>query len=118
MGRRADNGDMSAHTPTMHIDALVIRVARDEDSFALRRLATLDGQRVLTGQVLLAEVDGRPLAALSLEQDRAVADPFARTANLVDLLRVRAELMRTPRPEPRHPGVLRRARLAARAVAA
>jgi len=101
---------MSAHTNPTHIDALVIRMARDEDSFALRRLATLDGQRVLTGQVLLAEVDARPLAAFSLEEDRAVADPFTRTANLIDLLRVRADLMRAPAPRPRSTGVLSRAR--------
>jgi len=101
---------MSAHTNPTHIDALVIRMARDEDSFALRRLAILDGQRVLTGQVLLAEVDARPLAAFSLEEDRAVADPFTRTANLIDLLRVRADLMRAPAPRPRSTRVLSRAR--------
>jgi len=101
---------MSATTHPTHIDALVIRMARDEDGFALRQLATLDGQRVLTGQVLLAEVCGRTLAAFSLEEERAVADPFHRTANLTDLLRVRAELMRTPGPEPRSTRALSRAR--------
>lgn len=106
----ADNEDMSAYTHPTHIDALVIRMARDEDEFALRRLATLDGQRVLTGQVLIAEVCGRTLAAFSLDDQRAVADPFHRTANLVDLLRVRAELMRATGPVPRSTGVFSRAR--------
>lgn len=110
MGPLVDNEDMSAHTHPTQIDALAIRMANDEDQFTLRRLATLDGQRVLTGQVLLAEVCGRTLAAYSLDEERAVADPFHRTANLTDLLRVRAELMRAPGPAPRSTGVFSRAR--------
>jgi len=106
----ADNEPMSAITHPTQIDALVIRVARDEDQFALRRLATMDGQRVLTGQVLLAQIDDVPVAALSLEDERAVADPFEHTANIVDLLRVRAELMHATGASPRSTGVLSRAR--------
>jgi len=110
MALMADNEPMSAYTHPSQLDALVIRMAGDEDQFSLRRLATLDGQRVLTGQVLLAEVCGRTLAAFSLDEERAIADPFHRTANLTDLLRVRAGLMSTPEPAPRSPGVFSRAR--------
>jgi hypothetical protein len=40
--------------------------------------------------VLLAEVDGQLLAALALSDGSVVADPFHRTADLIELLRARA----------------------------
>ena len=39
---------------------------------------------------LVAEVDGRLRAALPLDGSRAIADPFHRGLDLVELLRVRA----------------------------
>jgi hypothetical protein len=39
---------------------------------------------------LIAELDGRLLAALALSDGRVVADPFHPTADLIDLLRARA----------------------------
>jgi hypothetical protein len=67
-----------------------IRAATTGDGPALARLAALDSAPVPFGPVLLAEVDGRPLAALSVSEDRVIGDPFARTVDLVDLLRVHA----------------------------
>jgi hypothetical protein len=55
------------------------------------RLAELDSQRPLTGPALLGEIDGRPAAAISLDDGRVVADPFQHTAQLVALLRMRAQ---------------------------
>lgn len=55
-----------------------------------RKLAYLDSQRPLTGPALLGEIDGRPAAAISLEDGRVVADPFQHTAHLVAQLRMRA----------------------------
>jgi hypothetical protein len=73
------------------MDALVIRPAYPDDEAALARVARLDSQRPLRrGSVLLAEQDGRILAALSVADGRAIADPFAPTADLVALLRLRA----------------------------
>jgi hypothetical protein len=60
--------------------------APDEDS-VLRRLADLDSAAPLRGPVLLALTDGEPVAALSLSDGRAVADPFRPTAELITLLR-------------------------------
>jgi hypothetical protein len=40
--------------------------------------------------VLVAEVDGTPVAAISLVDGHVVADPFERTADVVELLRLRA----------------------------
>ncbi len=67
-----------------------IRAATTGDGPALARLAALDSAPVPFGPVLLAEVDGRPLAALSVNEDRVIGDPFARTVDLVALLRVHA----------------------------
>ncbi|MGH2867028.1 MAG: hypothetical protein ACRDNK_05590 [Solirubrobacteraceae bacterium] len=62
--------------------------AADEDTLA--RLAALDSAELPAYPVLLAEVDGRLLAALGLSDGTAIADPFHRTADLIDLLRARA----------------------------
>jgi hypothetical protein len=73
---------MNEQTPT-------IRAAGAEDAQALRRLAQLESARPLTGHVLVAELDGEPLAAVSLETGAAIADPFRRSAEAVELLRRR-----------------------------
>ena len=67
---------------------ITIRQATSDDAFALRRLAALDDARALRGEVLLAEHAGDIRAALSLETGRAIANPFAPTAELVEMLRV------------------------------
>ena len=75
--------NLSSLDPTV-----VIRAARGSDGELLTRLARLDSQRPLTGDVLLAEQDGTLVAALS--GDRVIADPFRRTEDIVTLLRIRA----------------------------
>lgn len=75
-------------------NAYVIRIATEDDAYALRQLAALDGQRELVGETLIGEIDGRPAAAISLTGGRAVADPFVPTSQLVALLRMRAASMR------------------------
>ena len=67
---------------------ITIRQATTADAFALRRLAALDDRAALHGEVLVAEQAGEIRAALSLENGRAVANPFAPTAELVDMLHV------------------------------
>jgi len=71
---------------------IIIRSPRIEEAFAVRRLAYLDSRRPLRGEVLVAFVDGEPLAAISLADGAVVADPFRRTADVVELLRLRAQL--------------------------
>jgi hypothetical protein len=75
----------------MTTTALTLRTARDTDAQALERLAQLDSQRPLRGDVLLAEAGGRPVAALSVSEHRVTADPFVDTSNVVPLLRARAD---------------------------
>ena len=70
-----------------------IRQATSNDAFALRRLAALDDRPALRGEVLLAEQGGDVRAALSLENGRAIANPFAATAELVEMLRTHSRYM-------------------------
>jgi hypothetical protein len=82
---------MSGSAPSpLSLDALMIRPAYPDDHAALSRLASLDSQRPLAAPTLVAERDGRILAALSAADGRAIADPFAPTADLVALLRLHA----------------------------
>jgi len=75
-------------------EAVTLRPAEPQDRDALERLAGLDSARVLSGEILLALVDGEPRAALALADGRTVADPFRLTAHLVELLRLRQAQLR------------------------
>lgn len=80
---------------TAHDDMLVvIRRADPGDARRLHRLAQLDSQRVAPGELLVAEADGELLAAVAIDVDWSIADPFQRTAALVELLRLRAQQLR------------------------
>jgi hypothetical protein len=69
---------------------ITIRRATTADEFAVRRLAVLDSSSPPTGEILLAEMDDELWAALSVDTGAAIADPFRPSADLVDLLRLRA----------------------------
>jgi len=75
-------------------------LATADDADALRRLADLDSQAPLAGRVLIGEIAGSPAAALSLDDDRVIADPFRRTDHLVACLRSRAAAMRAYEATP------------------
>jgi hypothetical protein len=81
---------MAPMTTTTHTNAMAFRPATAADDAALRRLAALDSTTPLSGTVLLAELDGDLVAARSLADDRAVADPFVRTAEVLEVLRAYA----------------------------
>jgi hypothetical protein len=91
--------------------AVTIRPAVESDRSALDRLAALDSARPLTGDVLVAEVAGEPVAALEIASSRAIADPFRPTADLVALLSGRVTALRRSERRPRP-----RVRFALRAV--
>ena len=84
-------------TTTTSTGAIVIRPATDADIRALADLAILDSRDALTGPALIAEVDGVVLAALDTADGSVVADPFAPTAELVELLRLHARATRDDR---------------------
>jgi hypothetical protein len=87
---------------------ITIRRSTDEDRLAIDELAALDSRRPPRGKALLAFIGTELRAALPLDGGEAIADPFHHTAELVDLLRVRAtqELQRRSRRAGR-PAALR-----------
>jgi hypothetical protein len=68
---------------------LTIRTATDADAAPLRRLAILSCDPPLDGEVLIAEVDGEPLAACSLDDGRTISNAFRHTQDLRPLLALR-----------------------------
>jgi hypothetical protein len=68
---------------------ITIRRAHPEEPDVLR-IAALDSARVPVAPLLVAEVDGRVRAALSLDDGSSIADPFHSTRDLLDLLRAHA----------------------------
>ena len=90
---------------------VVIRRATTADAPALARLGELDGDRRVGAllarhaahhDVLIAEVDGRLEAALSLNDGLAVADPFRPSAVNAELLALRARQLGGAAPRDRH----------------
>jgi hypothetical protein len=73
---------------------LTIRYARDEDAYALERLAQLDSSRPPRGVVLIAAVGGALWAAVSLDDGHLIADPFRPSGELAFLLAQRARSIR------------------------
>lgn len=86
-----------------------IRFANADDAAAIDRLAQLDSSVVPAAPQLVAEEDGRLIAALSARDGAAIADPFTRSADAVELLRRRARQLGTA---PRVRGRLATLRLA------
>jgi hypothetical protein len=103
--RRARKADKAADS-----ERLVLRRSSAEDAAALARLARLDSAPRPNGAMLVAEVDERIVAAVPFDGGRAIADPFLPTADIVELLQARAELLapsarRAPRTRLRLPRV-------------
>jgi hypothetical protein len=73
---------------------VTIRRTGAADGAALVRLAGLDSKHVPPGNFLIAEVDGEGWAAVALESGEVLADPFRPTADLVEMLRLRAGRIR------------------------
>ena len=76
----------------IHIDSaeIIIRAARDEDMGEVARVAGRDTGDLPGGPLLVAKVGSDVRAAISLEDGAVIADPFHRTAELVQMLKIRA----------------------------
>jgi hypothetical protein len=92
------------------INPLTIRYAGAADAAEVAQLAELDTARLPGHEVLVAEMEGRIVAALALSNGAVAADPFRRTACAVDLLQLRARQLGRSRRRVRMPR-LRRAAL-------
>ena len=93
---------------------IAIRVAGADDDSVLRDLSLLDSARPLQRPAVMAVVDGEPVAAISLDDHRVVADPFTPTEDAIAILRARvavaaARQRRRPRLGLRLPPRLRAA---------
>jgi hypothetical protein len=85
-GRRSERSAPKV-PPFSHV---TLRFAFPDDERALCTLAALDSSPRPASPVLVAEVDGRMRAALSLADGDVIADPFYPAEHLVKLLRTRA----------------------------
>ena len=90
-------------------NSYAIRQSTESDLGTLRQLAELDGQRPFAGPALIAESDGVAVAAISVFDERVVADPFERTAVVTQLLRMRVSALRAYSDTPSLPERLRAA---------
>ena len=70
---------------------LTIRLSTAEDDGAgsLGRLAARVGAQAPAGTVMLAEIDGEPVAALGLADGSALEDPCRSDPSILTLLRLR-----------------------------
>jgi hypothetical protein len=107
-----------ARLPASEVQAqatVTLRFAVVDDAPDLWRLAQVDSAEPLAEPILIALVSGQLRAAVSLENDRVLADPFVLTSGEVELLRARARQLtgpgrrwgRRPRGARRLQGLLR-----------
>jgi hypothetical protein len=94
-------------------NTISIRPARRDDQRELHDLAAIDSALPLSGDVLVATVDETAVAAISLDDGRVVADPFRRTADVVGMLRLRAQRINPRRATHGHAPLRARLGLAA-----
>jgi hypothetical protein len=78
-------------------EPITIRAAAVQDGPAIARLAVLDGHTLPAGEQLVAEADGRIVAAAEVTSGKTVADPFRPSAGAARLVALRAKQLR-PRP--------------------
>jgi hypothetical protein len=96
-----NEGQSTADIPT---GGITIRRLGADDAAAVTWLAQRDTARAPRGELLGAELDGQLVAAISIATGEAVADPFLRTAEIVEVLRLRLSQLnarptfRTSRP--------------------
>lgn len=95
---------------------VTVRLARESDVRSLLRLAALDSATLPTGPTLVAEMDNELVAAVPVGGGVAIADPFHRTALLIQMLELRARQLHARAGSV--PSVGHRARGFARAVLA
>ena len=80
----------TAEKRSYDVASVAIRRETTDESGALAAVAARDSQRLPAGPWFVAEVDGTPLAVLSLSTGSFVADPFSFTVGLRNLLEFRA----------------------------
>ena len=82
---------------------ITIRMATDADAPAIARIAARDSAPAPRWPVLIATVGDEVRAAMSLGDGAVIADPFHRTAELVEMLRIRGDAAAAARARSEHP---------------
>jgi hypothetical protein len=72
------------------LDSHTVRPATEADVPTLNRLARLGRRHPLGGRILVAEVEGVAVAAMSVDEQRLVVDPVRSSPFAVMALRMRA----------------------------
>lgn len=83
--RRARAASLRPPQPVRAAIQLRLSACRDE----LERLAALSERRLRDGDWLVADVDGVPVAAVSVADGTTLYDPFKSTSQAVSLLQLR-----------------------------
>jgi hypothetical protein len=81
------------HPTEFTSEPVTIREAERADVPALRRLAQRDSASMIERPAIVALREGEPRAALSMRNGAVIADPFHRTAELVELLEAHARAL-------------------------
>jgi hypothetical protein len=89
-GHHADR----AHSAPRPPQPLTMRLAREEDATRLAQTTGVTRDLLPLPPLLIGEVAGRPVAALSLSDGAVVAERFDGVRDVVALLRVRAAQVR------------------------
>ena len=84
LGRKA-----TARPPRTIRQSIELRISACREE--LERLAALSEKPAALGDWLVADVDGVPVAAVSLDDGTTLADPFRPTKQVVSLLELRAK---------------------------
>ena len=89
-------------TPTeIPTAGVTIRRLGAADAADVAQLAQLDSTRAPSGALLGADLNGSLVAAISIATGEVIADPFRRTAEIADVLRLRAtQIDGPPRRRP------------------
>ena len=93
-------GDRMSNVTHTDSAEITIRTARAEDMREIARVAGRDTHELPEGALLVAKVGSDVRAAISLEDGSVIADPFHRTAELVQMLKIRAVAVRAARRSP------------------
>lgn len=92
-----------AYVPVPAVHDVTVRMAAEDDRVAIERLAALDSARVPSGALVVAVIAGTIQAAQPLSGAAAIANPFVPSADLVNLLQVRARQLREAGIDGREP---------------
>jgi hypothetical protein len=96
-------------------EPVLLRLTTVNDAGAIERLAQLECVPEPDSRCVVAEIDGKVVAALPLHGGDVMADPFRPTAHLIPLLELRAKQLAGPGPQQRRSGLRRLVRAFERA---